>query len=189
MKFQIHLVVLGMLLVACGGAATDTTAAAQEATTTTAANADTTAAEDQTTTTGATAMSGVHVADTEVGAALVGPDEMTLYVFTSDTGGESTCYDACAELWPPVPGETEIGSELDASIFGTTTRDDGGEQLTVNDMPLYWYEPDEAPGDAKGQGFNGVWFVVDGDGEIVEGSASADASTDDTIDYDYGYGG
>lgn len=186
MKCRIHLVVLGLLLVACGEAATDTTAAAQQATTTTA-GADTTEAADQTTST-AGAMSGVHVADTEAGPALVGPDGMTLYVFTSDTGGESTCYDSCAELWPPVPGDTELGSDLDASIFGTTTRDDGGDQLTVNEMPLYWYEPDEAPGDAKGQGFNGVWFVVDAEGEIVEASASADASTDDTIP-DYGYGG
>jgi predicted lipoprotein with Yx(FWY)xxD motif len=131
-------------------------------------------------------MAGVHVADTDAGAALVGPEGMTLYVFTADTGGESTCYDACAQLWPPVPGDTGVGSDLDATLFGTTTRTDGSTQLTVNGMPLYWYGPDGAPGDAKGQGFNGLWFVVDARGEILE--ASAGAATDDAADYDYGYG-
>lgn len=187
MKLKILLVILGMAAAACaepGGV--DTTAPAAQEATTTAAATDTTAAAEATTTTGAAAMSGVHVADTDAGSVLVGPDGLTLYVFTADSGGESTCYDDCAALWPPVPGDTEIGADLDASMFGTTTRDDGTEQLTVNDMPLYWYEPDEEPGDATGQGFNGVWFVVDVDGAIVEASAATDQ---DVIDYDYGYGG
>lgn len=165
MKLRLILAVVALLVAACGEEGT--TDAGEEATTTAAAE-----------------MTGVHVAETDAGSALVGPDDLTLYVFTSDTGGESTCYDACADLWPPVPGDAEISSDLDASIFGTTTRDDGSEQLTVNGMPLYWYEPDDAPGDAMGQGFNGVWFVVDAEGTIVEAAA---ASSDD-ID-DYGYGG
>lgn len=191
MKLRILVVFLAMMAAACGdpGGVDTTVAAGQAETTTTAAEMATTTAAEATSTTGAAAMSGVHVADTDAGSALVGPDGLTLYVFTSDTDGESTCYDACAELWPPVPGDTEISSDLDASIFDTTTRDDGSEQLTVNDMPLYWYEPDEEPGDALGQGFSGVWFVVDVEGEIVEASAGADASTEDTIDYDYDYGG
>jgi predicted lipoprotein with Yx(FWY)xxD motif len=169
MRLRIVLTVLALLAAACGddgGTAT-------------------TPAGDEATTTAAEAMTGVHVGETEAGSALVGPDDMTLYVFTSDIGGESTCNDDCAGLWPPVPGDTEIGADLDASIFGTTTRNDGSEQLTVNDMPLYWYSPDEAPGDATGQGFQGVWFVVDADGAIVEASAAADTVIDD----DYGYGG
>lgn len=170
MRLRIVLTVLALLVAACGDdGGTATTAAAG----------------DDATTTPAETMVGVHVGDTEAGTALVGPDGLTLYVFTSDINGESTCYDACAELWPPLPADTEIGADLDAAMFGTTTRDDGSEQLTVNDMPLYWYTPDEAPGDAKGQGFNGVWFVVDADGAIVEASAAADT----VIDYDYGYGG
>ena len=171
MRMRIMLTVLALLVAACGddGGTATTAGAGDEATTTTAAET----------------MTGVNVGDTEAGSALVGPDGLTLYVFTSDINGESTCYDACADLWPPVPAETEVGADLDAAMFGTTTREDGSEQLTVNDMPLYWYSPDEAPGDARGQGFNGVWFVVDADGAIVEASAAADA----VIDYDYGYGG
>lgn len=169
MRLRMILTVLALLVAACGDpGGADTTAAGADTATTTAAEA----------------MIGVHVGETEVGAALVGPEGMTLYVFTSDMNGESTCYDACAELWPPVPGDTEIGSDLDASMFGTTTRDDGSEQLTVNDMPVYWYSPDEAPGDAKGQDFNGVWFVVDAEGSIVEAAAASDAVVDYGYDYD-----
>lgn len=170
MRLRIVVTVLFLLVAACGDdGGTATTAAAG----------------DDATTTAAETMTGVHVGDTEAGTVLVGPDGLTLYVFTSDIDGESTCYDACADLWPPVPADTEIGADLDAAMFGTATREDGSEQLTVNGMPLYRYTPDEAPGDAKGQGFNGVWFVVDVDGAIVEASAAADA----VIDYDYGYGG
>ena len=175
MKLRLILVVIVLVIAACGDSGTTATTAAE--------GAATTAAGEEATTTAATEpMSGVHVAETDAGSALVGPDGLTLYVFTSDTDGESTCYDACAELWPPVPGDTEVSSDLDASVFGTTTRTDGTEQLTVNDMPLYWYEPDEVPGDAMGQGFNGVWFVIDAEGSIIEAAADGDV----VIDYDYG---
>lgn len=179
MRFRILLLVMGLVVFACGddGAAGTTTADAADVTTTTGA-------EDATTTTGAEDATGVHVADTEAGSVLVGPDGLTLYVFTADSDGESTCYDDCASLWPPVPADTEVSADLDSAMFGTTTRDDGSEQLTVNDMPLYWYEPDDAPGDAKGQGFNGVWFTVDPEGAIVEASAASDQTV-----IDYGYGG
>jgi predicted lipoprotein with Yx(FWY)xxD motif len=169
MKSRLVLAVIALLIGACGEGGTT----------------ETTGGEAGATTTAAESMTGVHVADTEAGSALVGPDGLTLYVFTSDTDGESTCYDACADLWPPLPGDTEISADLDASLFATTTRTDGSEQLTVNGMPLYQYEPDDAPGDAKGQGFNGVWFVVDAGGSIVEAAASSDAAIGD----DYGYGG
>ncbi|MGH8945573.1 MAG: COG4315 family predicted lipoprotein, partial [Acidimicrobiia bacterium] len=143
MRLRLIFMTMALLVAACGEAGT---------TETTESTATTEGAEEAATTTAAESMAGVHVAETDAGSALVGPDGMTLYVFTSDTNGESTCYDSCAGLWPPVPGDTEVSSDLDASLFGTTTRTDGTEQLTINDMPLYWYEPDEAPGDAKGQG-------------------------------------
>lgn len=193
------LVVLSLLIAACGGgedgaaetdagadeaATTTTTEPEEEMTTTTAAatTTTTTAVEEITTTTAVEEMSGVHAAESDLGEILVGPDGFTLYIFTNDTGGESVCYDACAELWPPLPADTPIASDLDDSLFGTTMRDDGSEQLTVDGMPLYFYQPDSDPGDVEGQGFNGVWFVVDADGNVVEAAASDD---DVVIDYDY----
>ncbi|MGH2392540.1 MAG: COG4315 family predicted lipoprotein, partial [Candidatus Limnocylindria bacterium] len=94
-----------------------------------------------------------------------------MYVFANDTDGASTCNEECAASWPPVPGDSPIGDSVEASMFATITRSDGGEQLTVNGQPLYLYAADENPGDANGQDVNGVWFVVGADGVKVGGSA------------------
>jgi len=183
-----------MIVAACGGDAeegtTETTVADTLATTTTAAVEEeattTAAAAEATTTTAAEEMvEGVHGSETDLGTVLVDPEGFTLYVFTNDSGGSSVCNEGCIENWPAVPGDTAIGSDLDASIFGTTTRDDGSEQLTVNDQPLYRYTPDAAPGDVNGQGVGGVWFVVDTDGNLIEGPEASiqEAPTGDDLDY------
>jgi predicted lipoprotein with Yx(FWY)xxD motif len=175
-----------LVLAACGGGAGETTTTAdvgQEDTTTTAAESDatTTTAQPSTSTTAPEMMEGVHASDSDLGEILVDPDGFTLYIFTADSDGESTCYDACADLWPPVPADTTISSDLDASIFGSTPRTSGSDQLTVNGMPLYRYTPDVNPGDVTGQGFNDVWFVVDASGTVIEAAATSGGD----IDYDY----
>lgn len=190
-KWTIGLLVIALLVVAaCGGdSASDTTTPAEpDATTTEGDSAQeqattSTGGEDEgTATTVEEMMDGVHVADTDLGPILVDPDGFALYIFTADSDGDSTCYDACASLWPPIPAGTPISSDLDESMFGSTSRTDNMEQLTVNGMPLYLYTPDTNPGDVTGQGFNGVWFVVDGEGAVVE--AALDGNK---IVIDYGY--
>jgi predicted lipoprotein with Yx(FWY)xxD motif len=111
--------------------------------------------------------SAVRTASTSLGTVLVDPDGMTMYVFTLDTDGESVCYESCAVLWPPVPGDVPIGPGLDPSIFGTTNRTDGTTQLTVQGQPLYLWASDVSPGDVTGQNVEGVWFVVDASGQII----------------------
>lgn len=196
------LAAVALVVAACGGgdagqsdttvddAATTTTEAPSttEAPTTTEAPATTdapatTSGDDDT----SSDMEGVHVSESELGEILVGPEGFTLYVFTNDSEGESVCYDQCAQTWPPVPADTLIGSDLDASLFGSATRDDGTEQLTVNGMPLYWYQADLEPGDVNGQGFSDVWFVVDVSGSMVQSAegGSEDTTDDSVIDYDY----
>ena len=147
---------------------TTTSAAVEEETTTSAA-----AAEETTTPATEPMAEGVHTAETDLGSILVDAEGFTLYVFTNDTEGTSTCYDDCAANWPAVPGDTAIGADLDASLFGTSPRDDGTEQMTVNGMPLYRFTPDEAPGDVNGQGVGGVWFVVGADGNMIEGPSAS----------------
>ena len=179
MRSRIASVVVGLVAMAgCGGPSVETTTTA-------------TAAEPTTTSPAGSVEEGVSTADTDLGAILVGPDGFTLYVFTPDNGGDSTCYGDCAAIWPPVPGDTPSGPGVDASMFGTTTRDDGTEQLTVNGWPLYRFTPDSAPGDVNGQGIEGVWFVVDASGEMVVGLGTSGGSapgSDSTVpDPEYGY--
>ena len=184
--------VLGLLVVAaCGSEGGDdtTTVATDEPEVTTTADqgeeepATTTTEAMDTTTSAAEAMDGIHTAESDLGTILVDPDGFTLYVFTADSEGESACYDDCAQAWPPVTADTPIGSDLDASSFGSIERTDDIEQLTINGMPLYRYSPDENPGDTMGQGVNDVWFVVDADGNMIEAGAAGEE--DVAFDYDY----
>jgi len=108
----------------------------------------------------------------ELGDFLVGPDGMTLYLFTNDEPGVSNCYDQCAVRWPPllVPAGFEpTAGEGVTGTLGVTERTDGTLQVTYNDMPLYYWINDVAPGDATGQNVGEVWFVVPPEGEMSTG--------------------
>ncbi|MEX0626911.1 MAG: hypothetical protein WD402_10220 [Chloroflexota bacterium] len=104
----------------------------------------------------------ITVSTTSAGDALAGPDGMTLYIFTADTAGTSTCTGECAAAWPPLLGD---GSDVNAGEgvtgeFGTTIRDDGSKQVTHGGQPLYYYGADQAAGDSEGEGIGGVWFIA-----------------------------
>lgn len=95
---------------------------------------------------------------------LVGPNGMTLYLFSNDEMGTSNCYDQCAENWPPLTVEDDeaaidVGPTLLGSV-GTIERTDGTYQVTYNDMPLYYFAQDMARGDAVGEGRGDVWWTI-----------------------------
>jgi len=99
----------------------------------------------------------------DLGDYLIGPNGMTLYIFTKDTDGASTCYDQCAVKWPPLlaaNGETLTAGEGVMGELGTTERTDGTYQVTYNGMPLYYWIDDIVPGDTTGQDVGAVWFVT-----------------------------
>ncbi|MEX0667791.1 MAG: hypothetical protein WD313_05625, partial [Acidimicrobiia bacterium] len=127
-------------------------------------------AEAEATTTEAPAEAGgsVVVASTDLGDILQDGEGRTLYLFNPDTqSGEPTCYDDCAEQWPPFVEEGTAGDGVDASLLTTATRTDGGVQVVYNGWPLYYFAGDAAPGDTNGQGLNDIWWVVDASGNAV----------------------
>lgn len=98
---------------------------------------------------------------------------MTVYLFVADTGTSSTCYSACATIWPPVltTGAPQAGTGADKSLLGTTTRTDGKVEVTYAGHPLYYFIQDKAPGDDKGQGINGfgaLWWVMSPAGAAIQ---------------------
>lgn len=104
-----------------------------------------------------------------------------VYMFTADEqgSGESACYDACAEMWPPVLAEEGVPSTgtggLDASMLDTIERRDGSRQITFNGWPLYHYAQDTGPGMTQGQDVHesgGEWYLVTPEGEKLESSGS-----------------
>lgn len=113
----------------------------------------------------------VESAESDLGTILVDGEGRTLYVFLNDSGGESTCYDDCAESWPALEtdGDPQAGEGADTSLLGTTERDDGSLQVAYDQMPLYYFAGDEAPGDTNGQGIGDVWYVVSPEGEPIQG--------------------
>ncbi len=102
--------------------------------------------------------------NSKLGTFLSGYTGMTLYAFAKDQSGTSTCYAACAQMWPPYvvsPSDTynfEYG--VNGADVGTITRADGSLQLTYNGHPLYFYSGDKSPNSYSGQGVQGAWYVV-----------------------------
>jgi predicted lipoprotein with Yx(FWY)xxD motif len=98
----------------------------------------------------------------DLGPFLTDAEGMSVYLFTKDeTAGESTCYDDCAAAWPPVPAAD--GMMLPPGIPGTLSaieRTDGSQQMAYNDIPLYYFAEDTAPGDTNGQDVGDVWYIV-----------------------------
>ncbi len=140
-------------------------------TTTTGAPAteSTTTTSSETTTAPASEDATVALGDTELGQILVDAEGKTLYLFTNDAEGTSTCTGGCAETWPPLVADSPTAGEgVDESLLDTAARDDGGAQVTYNGHPLYTYAPDQAAGDTGGQGVGGVWYVVDASGNAIE---------------------
>ncbi len=102
------------------------------------------------------------------GSYLTDNQGRALYTFERDVqgSGESVCYAACADAWPPALGDPEqvkLGAGLDRSQLSSVVRKDGGKQLTYAGWPLYYFSRDTAPGDTSGQdvtGFGGEWFLL-----------------------------
>ncbi|MEW6035629.1 MAG: hypothetical protein AB1529_03380 [Candidatus Micrarchaeota archaeon] len=103
----------------------------------------------------------VKTANSSLGEILVDDRGYSLYLFTADSVNKSTCYGTCAANWPPllVTDTIAIPSGLPGEM-GAILRTDNTTQVTYNGVPLYYYAADTEPGDVKGEGVGGKWFVV-----------------------------
>jgi predicted lipoprotein with Yx(FWY)xxD motif len=109
----------------------------------------------------------------DLGMVLVDSDGMTLYDFHKDKGTTSSCYGACAKVWPPLltEGAPQVGNGASAAQLGTTERKDGTTQVTYAGHPLYTYVADQKPGEANGNDvddFGAEWYALKGNGEEPE---------------------
>ena len=123
--------------------------------------------------------------DDELGDVLVGPGEMTLYMFDSDTRGaaESTCSGDCADAWPPLTlQDGPTGGPGVTAELTTFQREDGATQVAAAGWPLYYFASDQQPGDVTGQGVNDVWWVLRPDGTPVRADSTPGTSTEEGTD-------
>lgn len=105
----------------------------------------------------------------EARGRLVDGQGMSLYLFLPDGEGHSTCYEQCADNWPPLLAQDGItlGEGVAEELLGTTLRDDGTVQVTYGGWPLYYFAGDEGPGNVNGQGAGDVWYAVSADGDAL----------------------
>ena len=156
MKARISLFIVFGALVAAVSAATISVTASFAASETTAGAPGTT----------------VDIARSPLGRILVDSKGRTLYDFPPDMQGASTCYGACAALWPPLTttGKPHAGAGVSASLLGTTKRSDGKLEVTYNGHPLYYYVADSKRGQTTGQGliqFGAPWWVLTPTGKEI----------------------
>ena len=113
----------------------------------------------------ATGGTTVMVRRSALGPIVVDGKGITLYDFPKDNGIVSSCYGACAALWPPLvtKGKPVAGPGVKASLLGTTKRKDGKLEVTYDGHPLYYFVSDRKPGQITGQALNqfgAPWWVL-----------------------------
>ena len=114
----------------------------------------------------------IKLGDSQFGDVLFGADNgQAIYLFVNDGPDTSNCSGDCAAAWPPVftKGVPRAKGDVDQKLLGTIKRDDGREQVTYNDHPLYYYV-NEGPNEVRCSNvnsFGGLWFAVNPAGDQV----------------------
>jgi predicted lipoprotein with Yx(FWY)xxD motif len=110
---------------------------------------------------------------------LVNARGLTLYIYTPDGKGQSTCVDDptyhCSRVWPPLRTMADpiAGAGVKQALLGTTEREGGQLQVTYAGRPLYTFAGyagtpgDKKPGDLNGQAFIAAWYVITPAGKLV----------------------
>ena len=119
--------------------------------------------------------STVSTRSTALGQVLVDGNGRTLYLFEADKGNASSCYDACASVWPPLTtmGSPIAGVGVNQSLLTATGRKDGSMEVVYNGHPLYYFISDKQVGDTTGQGlssFGADWYVLSAAGTKIDQS-------------------
>ncbi|HSU49558.1 MAG TPA: hypothetical protein VLJ41_03175 [Segetibacter sp.] len=116
---------------------------------------------------------------TTLGTYLTDSLNNALYYFSNDFDGKSNCTGGCLNIWPIYYAgdnltQAQLPSGLEITDFGTITTSTGAKQTTYKTWPLYYYAPAvngtnvrENPGETKGEGVGGIWFVAKPDYSIM----------------------
>ncbi|MGJ9403164.1 COG4315 family predicted lipoprotein [Arthrobacter sp. KK5.5] len=158
-------VLAAMALAGCGGTSTDAPEAPASSVPAESSAASESPSED------AAASVDLMVADSEEGEIVVDGEGMSLYYFTKDTKDSDTsaCTGDCLVAWPIAVASSDTPMvEGVTGTVGTIESPDGELHMTLNGMPLYYFEKDKAPGDILGQGVGEVWYLAAPDGEMIK---------------------
>jgi len=114
----------------------------------------------------------VLTTDAKFGNILTDNAGRSLYFFSNDAAGTSTCVGGCAVTWPVFfQANPSIGTGLAASDFTTITRTDGTKQTAYKGWPLYYYMGDSKKGDVNGDAIANIWVVGKADYSVMVSNA------------------
>ncbi|HTU37715.1 MAG TPA: hypothetical protein VMF35_06825 [Acidimicrobiales bacterium] len=97
-----------------------------------------------------------------VGTVLATASGLTLYRYTNDPAGGSTCTGACAKIWPPLLAAkgSHIKGPKGVKGLSLISVGNGHWQVAFHKVALYRFEGDTKKGQAKGQSVAHEWFAV-----------------------------
>jgi predicted lipoprotein with Yx(FWY)xxD motif len=121
----------------------------------------------------AAASSAIDVRNGPLGKMLVDAHGRTLYLFEADKPNMSNCSGACLSIWPPLDASAKPQAKggVVASKIGLIPSAGGKNEVTYAGHPLYYYAPDQKPGDTLGQGLNqfgAKWYVLATTGNKID---------------------
>lgn len=115
---------------------------------------------------------------THFGSVVANDRGQAVYTYADDTPTRSACNaDWCLVDWPPLQsqGAPTKPAWITAPV-GLINGAGGTRQVTLDGHPLYTFAGDLHPGDVRGEGIGGDWFLVSPSGEAVhsEGAGSTE---------------
>ncbi|MGI8411045.1 MAG: COG4315 family predicted lipoprotein [Solirubrobacteraceae bacterium] len=124
----------------------------------------------------------VLVRNSSLGRIIVDGHGRTLYAFSADHAGDSTCTATCAHSWSSYTtmGRPTSGPGVKASLLGVNHAADGQSMVTYRGHPLYRFRKDARPGQITGEdvsAFGGRWDVLSTAGTRITERYKAPATT------------
>jgi predicted lipoprotein with Yx(FWY)xxD motif len=123
-------------------------------------------------------VSGAYAADviakigsSSLGKIVVNSKGMSAYFFNLDKAksGVSSCTGKCSAHWPPILSSTTKPHVSGVKgVIGSIALKSGGRQVTINGRPIYTFAFDKAAGEIKGQGAQGLWYVISPSGAEIK---------------------
>jgi predicted lipoprotein with Yx(FWY)xxD motif len=98
-----------------------------------------------------------------LGPILADAQGRTLYQFLPEKGGKVVCTGGCVRAWPADLAPSVAAGTGVTGQLAVIARPDGGQQVTYNTWPLYFFSGDSGPDQTNGHGivgFGGKWLAA-----------------------------
>ena len=123
-------------------------------------------------------VSGAYAADvvakvgsSSLGKIVVNGKGLSAYYFDMDKAqsGVSVCSGICSTHWPAILTSTAKPHVAGIKgVVGWIPLKGGKHQVTINGRPIYTFAFDKGAGQIKGQGAQGLWYVISPSGKEIK---------------------